>query len=321
MAPPSRPLIAIAMDGSRKVFRNVREAEQETSVPRASIVRAAQGLTRRGEWLWKFQDDEREPKLAGQHVPILTEVDRELAREFVHALIGADGGVITEMRLSDGYINATLIAQSSGKLFSDWFRNQSTTEYIEALSQDLDLMPADLVQTCRTGSGSRFSWVHPRVATQMAMWISTEFTVRVSRWIEEAKQMSSRISTEYNDDLSTLKADKKKQYEAVVRDNLAWASHAKLEVECEQGFVDIVSGVEIVEIKRLNNYKAAIGQVISYGTCFPGKRKRIHLFAVEESNAVVHETLGKARKVCNQIGVEVTFERFTPNDYDTHKIC
>jgi hypothetical protein len=318
MAPANRPVVSIDVNGIRRTYATKRAAASATGLPDRCITRAAETLSKRGDWFWKYADDDREPTV--MPTPI-SDQERELAREFVHALTRANGSVITEMRLSDGYINATLIAQSSGKLFSDWFRNQSTAEYIEALGQDLDLLPADLVQTNRTGSGSRFSWVHPRVATQMAMWISTEFTVRVSRWIEEAKQMSSRISTEYNDDLSTLKADKKKQYEAVVRDNLAWASHAKLEVECEQGFVDIVSGVEIVEIKRLNNYKAAIGQVISYGTCFPGKRKRIHLFAVEESNAVVHETLGKARKVCNQIGVEVTFERFTPSDYDTHKIC
>jgi hypothetical protein len=192
MAPPSRPLIAIAMDGSRKVFRNVREAEQETSVPRASIVRAAQGLTKRGEWLWKFEDDEREPELAGQHAPILTETDRELAREFVHALTGSDGGVITEMRLSDGYINATLIAQSAGKTFSHWYAIQGTTEYLEALSQDLHCSVSDLVQTNRTGSESRFSWVHPEAASHLAQWCSPQFAIQVNRLV--VRYLSGRLT-------------------------------------------------------------------------------------------------------------------------------
>jgi hypothetical protein len=40
MAPPARPLLAIAADGSRTRYPNIRAAVGATSIPRASITLA-----------------------------------------------------------------------------------------------------------------------------------------------------------------------------------------------------------------------------------------------------------------------------------------
>lgn len=48
------------------------------------------------------------------------------ARDFFEALKTDDGRLITEMRMTDGYINATKMCESAGKLWGGYFRNKTT---------------------------------------------------------------------------------------------------------------------------------------------------------------------------------------------------
>lgn len=96
-------------------------------------------------------------------------------------------GTPIQRRTTDGYVNATAMCKANGKLWSDFWRTNRCTEYLEALSGTMGnpiVGPKGLVQT-REGNGGG-TWVHPDVATELARWISPAFSVFVNQWFREA---------------------------------------------------------------------------------------------------------------------------------------
>jgi len=91
------------------------------------------------------------------------------AAAFFHDLRGDDGKMITEMRKSDGYINATKMCQSSGKpskTWSNFIKVEGHKEYISELERVLTIPRTVLVQSKAGGlSNEQGTWVHPRIAT------------------------------------------------------------------------------------------------------------------------------------------------------------
>jgi hypothetical protein len=185
MAPPGRPIVAIAADGSsRETYATVRKASQATGVPHATIARGAKSLAKHGAYFFRFDSDPHEPTF--ERAPTITAEDLARAQALFHCLSGRDGSLITELRLSDGYINATqmcgsaTLAEGVEKKFADFNRLQGTSNYIEALSHKVDIPIYQLVQV---GSGGQSTFVHPKLAIYLAQWCSADFAVEVSELV------------------------------------------------------------------------------------------------------------------------------------------
>jgi hypothetical protein len=103
-------------------------------------------------------------------------------------------------RLSDGYVNATAMCQANGKRWFDYERIDRTQDYIKALHQDLGWMPDDpgsyisscldapeLVVSIKGGTPDlQGTWIHPRLAIDLARWISPAFAVWMDGWFLES---------------------------------------------------------------------------------------------------------------------------------------
>jgi hypothetical protein len=55
-----------------------------------------------------------------------------------------------------------------------------------------------------------------------------------------------------------------------------------IEVHTLAGRIDLVTDTEVIEIKRINHWKDAFGEVLAKGRYFPNHQKRIHLFGEAE---------------------------------------
>ena len=66
--------------------------------------------------------------------------------------------------------------------------------------------------------------------------------------------------------------------ESEYKANLAKILKGKPEVPTLAGNIDLLTATEIIEVKRVKDWKHAIGQVLIYSAYFPKHRKRIHLF-------------------------------------------
>jgi hypothetical protein len=66
--------------------------------------------------------------------------------------------------------------------------------------------------------------------------------------------------------------------EAQVCDRLKNGLGGLGEVNTSAGRIDLLTDDEIIEIKRITDWKAALGQILVYSAFYPEHRKRIHLF-------------------------------------------
>jgi len=106
---------------------------------------------------------------------------------------------------------------------------------------------------------------------------------------------------------STILALKKISYsniEQQVRDNLKAILGGQSEVMTSCGRIDLLTDKEIIEIKQLNNWKEALGQILTYSAFFPTHNKRIHLFG----SVTALKKLPDIEAACLPFGVLVTGE-------------
>ena len=114
-------------------------------------------------------------------------------------------GFNIRQRSSDGYIHATDMCKVGKKLFADYNRLKETKKFIEALNSNMCIPISQLITSIKGNSKSGAgTWIHPRIAINLAQWISPQFAVKVSEWTQ--KFIEGDIS---------LIADIKKQHDKV----------------------------------------------------------------------------------------------------------
>lgn len=91
--------------------------------------------------------------------------------------------------------------------------------------------------------------------------------------------------------------------EKVIRDRLKTELGGRTEVPNEFGFIDLLTEQEVIEIKIIQDWKTAVGHVITKGQAYPQHSKRIHLFGKSDVN------LEKITACCALLDVTVTFEQ------------
>jgi hypothetical protein len=94
-------------------------------------------------------------------------------------------GVIVLQR-DDGYWNASAMCRANGKQWNHYRDNQTTEEFLAGLSIDMGIPVSELVQVRQGGTPQlQGTWIHRRVAVNLAQWCSPAFAVKVATWIEE----------------------------------------------------------------------------------------------------------------------------------------
>lgn len=89
-------------------------------------------------------------------------------------------------RRADGYVNATAMCKANGKHLPHYLANGRTFEYLQALSGSVGIATDHLVVSITTGPNhQRGTWVHPRLAVDLARWISPAFAVWMDGWFLE----------------------------------------------------------------------------------------------------------------------------------------
>ena len=94
-------------------------------------------------------------------------------------------------------INATQMAKPFGKEPKHWLLNQSTRDFIQALSEVRNLTSADLVKVTKGGI-EQGTWMHEDVALEFARWLSPAFAIWCNDRIKEL--MKTGVATVSNDD-------------------------------------------------------------------------------------------------------------------------
>ena len=84
----------------------------------------------------------------------------------------------------DIMVNATEMAKPFGKLSKDYLKNQSTKDFLEALSARRNVLPTDLVKVINGGSYFG-TWMNEDIALDFAQWLSVDFKLWCNDRIKE----------------------------------------------------------------------------------------------------------------------------------------
>ena len=96
-------------------------------------------------------------------------------------------GVSIQRRTTDGFVNATRMCKANGREWFTYARAERTREYIAALAAVPQFCGTELVQSIRGGTPElQGTWIHPRLAVDLARWISPAFAVWMDGWFLEA---------------------------------------------------------------------------------------------------------------------------------------
>ncbi len=105
-------------------------------------------------------------------------------------------GTAIQRRRADGFVNATAMCKASGRRWFDYIRLDRTTAYIEALAAVAGNPATEnhgLIHTIQGGRPElQGTWIHPRLAVDLARWISPAFAVWMDGWFLEAAQGQGR---------------------------------------------------------------------------------------------------------------------------------
>jgi KilA-N domain len=101
----------------------------------------------------------------------------------VEAIVRVIDGAEIGQRRADGYINATQLCKAAGKKWADYRRLDSTADFIRTLAESTGI-PVDSIVEQKSGREGG-TWVHPRIAINLAQWCSARFAAQVSQWVEE----------------------------------------------------------------------------------------------------------------------------------------
>ena len=91
-------------------------------------------------------------------------------------------GVLIRQR-ADGYLDATAMCRSEGKLFAHWHSTDKAKSLLDKYSQIIGKPTVSLVEA-KTGRNGG-TWVHPRIAVHVGYWCSHELAIQIEEWTSQ----------------------------------------------------------------------------------------------------------------------------------------
>lgn len=218
------------------------------------------------------------------------------------------GDVSILIRVKDNYVNATKLCKDGGREFFHWTQNKITKQLIEEMSRYLNISKENLMQLVVGGKMTtiRGTYVHPDLIVHIASWLSPKFAVFVSTIVRKWRELHTDNANTFWSQVGESVHDSRKNslVEKQIQAQIAIIENGIIEVETPHGRIDVLSDSKVIEIKNYENWKHAIGQVLTYSLFYPNKEKWIYLFNHEDETDVNKSAI---IDTCNKLGVNAKF--------------
>ena len=180
----------------------------------------------------------------------------------------------------DGFVNANKLLSLAYKQLHHVVNSNPYKKARDLLQAELEVDVSGVLRVV----DDELLW-HPRLADWVAFHVDTGFAIKATKWIDQAKLLLPGVAQEHQSALNDISADGWRSpgcvLETTIRDRLWESVGGKKEAMACQGFSDLVTCDEIIEVKkiraRISPYQA-IGQVTAYASSYPTLKKRVHLF-------------------------------------------
>ena len=181
----------------------------------------------------------------------------------------------------DGYINVTQLCKAGGKRFNNWHQLEQTAKLLKAFSKHLNL-DIDVLMESKAGKYGG-TWIHPKISTHIAQWISCEFAIQVSDWIDDWRLSYDKNEQKYVKSLEDIEPDDRKlDVEQQIQLRLQEELGGEIEVRTDFGYIDLLTDKELIEIKEASNWKHGVGQLLAYSVFYKDRVLRLHLFNTKD---------------------------------------
>ena len=181
-------------------------------------------------------------------------------------------GIQVLIRKEDGYVNATKLCNAGNKRIDNWFQNKQTKYLIQILEKDINIEKSQLIDSKQGKNGG--TYIHPLLATNLAQWISVDFSLKVCKWIDDWRNTKKQNDDEYVNSLVNIKPDmESNNIEKQIQIRLLKELGGEIEVKTEFGDIDLLTKTEIIEIKNGMNWKHGLGKLCVYSEYFPEHKK------------------------------------------------
>jgi hypothetical protein len=189
------------------------------------------------------------------------------------------------------FVNMNELCRRAGTRWHDFNRRRDWRWAVDELCNRMGCMPTDLIHVSKGGMEDDKTCAHPRVATLGGLFLSKQFKVDATGWIEEWKyaQPSEDAPHTWEQALREIRADAgNRMREARVRDALKAKEGGNTEVKTSHGrYVDVLTSTEVIEVKCARHATAALGQVLDYALDWPLRTPRVHLFGTARELAAL----------------------------------
>jgi len=165
-------------------------------------------------------------------------------------------GATIRQRSTDGYLDATAMCKAVGKKLNDYRRLKSTQEYLAAFGLKGSIPTSRIIEIKLGRYGG--TWIHPKMLDHFTKWVN---------------QTPSD------------------QPEKIIQLRLQSELGGEIEVKTPAGPIDLLTDNKIIEIKKVRNWKAALGQILIYGKYYPNHQKHIHLFGKVSNSDLTFKTI------------------------------
>ena len=193
-------------------------------------------------------------------------------------------------------VDSRLIAQDLGITHKSLF--ETLDNYLHRIEAAFGVVRFEILRTPKGSRGGR-----PK---RYALLTENQLRAVLSRTRSGLSLEAIEKFAEYGWDFSafvapTLTRNKKRDVDYC--NALAHQIGGKREVLTLAGNIDVLTSTELIEIKPVIFWKAALGQVLVYGDYYPSHQKRIHLFGETQE-----KFLKMVRWHCKKRNVVVTWE-------------
>ena len=194
------------------------------------------------------------------------------------------------MDMTTGYINATKfcsLASDESKRFDNYIRSDRYKKLLEYMESSPEYSGELSIQITTGINELRGTYLHPDLLLDLASWISPIVFLKINNIINEWRKMSPDNEIRFHKDIGDgikegVGMFGNNQTESVIRDKIALEEKGQIEVKTEVGFIDVLTDTKIIEVKKYNHWKHALGQIECYGYFYPNRQKWIYLFDTTE---------------------------------------
>jgi KilA-N domain len=217
-------------------------------------------------------------------------------------------------RTTDGYVNATKLCAlgtsrcGNSKKFTTWAKRISNEELKQKISIACGVPVDKLTEVVQCGKHNDVSgtYVHPELVMHIASWISADFAISVNNMLKAWRAITPDNEQTYWGNMVHCLAlpsmcDDDDETEAGISNSLAQTRNGEREVETPVGRIDVLTPTEVIEVKRIQLWKHALGQILAYGDFYPDHVKKIYLY--NDRNTIFDDNI--IRRICNNYHVVV----------------